>query len=250
MTDTKEPRLIRPRWDAPERVRVVSTTRQGGFSAAPYDTLNLAESVGDDADAVARNRARLAERLALAEEPDWLVQVHGCGVVSAATRGQPRQADASWTNRPGPVCAVLTADCMPVVLTNRTGDRVAVAHAGWRGLAGGVLEAAVAALDAPGDDVLAWLGPAIGPDVFEVGAEVRDAFLDWGQVAAAAFRPSPAGRWLADLYELARLRLRAMNVDAVWGGEYCTYGQPGLFYSYRRDGPRTGRMATLAWLAR
>ena len=250
MTDPGEPRFIRPRWDAPDHVRVVSSTRQGGFSAAPYHTLNLAESVGDDPDAVARNRARLAETLALAEEPDWLVQVHGCGVVSAATRDRIKEADASWTNRPGPVCAVLTADCMPVVLTNRAGDRVAVAHAGWRGLAGGVLEAAVGALEAPGEDVLAWLGPAIGPDVFEVGDEVREAFLGWGQAAAGAFRPSPAGRWLADLYELARLRLRAMNVDAVSGGEYCTYSQPELFYSYRRDGARTGRMATLAWLAR
>ena len=245
-----EPLFIRPRWDAPGPVRVVTTTRQGGVSAAPYDRLNLAESVGDDPNAVARNRARLAETLALAEEPDWLVQVHGCGVVSAAAPGRAKEADASWVDRPGPVCAVLTADCMPVVLTNRAGDRVAVAHAGWRGLAGGVLEAAVAALDTPGEDVLAWLGPAIGPDVFEVGAEVRDAFLGWGQAAAAAFRPSPAGRWLADLYELARLRLQAINVGAVSGGEYCTYNQSELFYSYRRDGARTGRMATLAWLAR
>jgi YfiH family protein len=241
------PEFIRPEWPAPPRVKACVTTRRGGVSDSPYDSFNLAEHVGDTASAVAANRRRLHEALALPTEPRWLAQVHGTTVLPAASAGPGCEADASFTTRPGVVCAVLTADCLPVLLCDRGGGVIAVAHAGWRGLAAGVLEASVAALGLPGESLLAWLGPAIGPGAFEVGDEVREAFMALEPSAQAAFRPSPSGRWLADLYALARQRLAMCGVHAVYGGDYCTYTDAARFYSYRRDG-RTGRMATLMWL--
>ncbi|MDO9371556.1 MAG: peptidoglycan editing factor PgeF [Gammaproteobacteria bacterium] len=235
---------IIPDWPAPSTVRAVSTTRRGGVSVAPYDALNLGDHVGDDTRAVEQNRAHLMEALNLPASPVWLRQVHGARAVDAM-RG-PCEADAAYTGQPGVVCAVLTADCLPLLLCNAAGTRVAAVHVGWRGLAAGVIEAALAVMG-PGADLLAWLGPAIGPGAFEVGNEVRDIFIAHDTRAQSAFRPSPNGRWWADIYQLARLRLAAHGVARVYGGHGCTYSDAGRFYSYRRDGI-TGRMATMIWL--
>ncbi len=235
-------------WDAPERVRAVCTTRRGGISTGAYDSLNLADHVGDLPGAVAANRQRLVSDHRLPAMPLWLDQVHGTGVcrAEAGTPPTPR-CDASVAVDPGVVCAVLTADCLPVLLCDRSGTCVAAAHAGWRGLAGGVLEATVRALPVSPLELIAWLGPAIGPAHFEVGNEVRAAFVGADPAAAAHFDRGARGRWLADLYGLARQRLAAVGVTAVSGGGYCTYTDARRFYSYRRDGA-TGRMATLVWL--
>lgn len=239
--------LLLPQWPAPPRVRACTTTRVGGVSLAPYDTLNLATHVGDVPAAVAENRRRLHAQLRLPAAPRWLNQVHGSCAAAAAEVTAPRDADASHTDHAGVVCAVLTADCLPLLLCDRAGRRVAAVHAGWRGLHGGVIEQTVAALGVPGEELLVWLGPAIGPAAFEVGGEVRDAFLTFDAQAAAAFVPSPAGRWLADLYTLARQRLARLGVHAVYGGDRCTFSEPQQFYSYRRQ-PQTGRMASLIWI--
>lgn len=238
---------ISPQWPAPPWVRAWISTRAGGVSQGPYASLNLAEHVGDDPATVRANRAILAEQLDLPGQPLWLTQVHGCGVALAGTDPAGCAADAGLARRPGQVCAVLTADCLPVLLCDRAGSRVAAVHAGWRGLAGGVLEAALDALDRPGPELLAYLGPAIGPEQFEVGDEVRAAFLAGDGAAADAFRPSTTGRWLADLYALARLRLAARGVGFIGGGDCCTLTDRDQFFSYRRDGV-TGRMASLIWI--
>jgi YfiH family protein len=239
--------VIVPDWPAPDSVRAVTTTRDGGVSTAPYDTLNLAAHVGDRPQAVEQNRRLLRERLRLPSEPLWLNQVHGDRVVSGGTGFPCPAADAACSDTTGVVCVVLTADCLPVLFCNRAGTRVAVAHAGWRGLADGVLERTVEAISVAPEQLLAWFGPAIGPEIFEVGAEVRDAFVSQNAAAAAAFVPQPGGRWLADLYRLARIRLEAIDILAVYGGGLCTFSDPHRFYSYRRDGV-TGRMASLIWL--
>jgi YfiH family protein len=239
--------MIFPDWPAPANVRAVTTTREGGISAPPYDSLNLARHVGDAEAAVQENRRRLRRRLALPAEPCWLDQVHGTGVVEAGAGVTPVRADASFTRGPGAVCAVMTADCLPVLFCDRGGSVVAAAHAGWRGLAAGVLEATVAALEVAPAQLLAWLGPAIGPDAFEVGPEVREAFTVAHAQAAAAFQPRHGGRWLADLYRLADIRLRSTGVGAVHGGGFCTYTERSRFYSFRRE-QVTGRMASLIWL--
>jgi YfiH family protein len=241
------PAFLTPAWPAPAGVRAAVTTRQGGVSRGPYATFNLAAHVGDDPAAVAENRRRLRAALELPAEPAWQEQVHGTGVavLPGATAGP---ADAAVTFTKGSVCAVLAADCLPVFLASRAGDRVGIAHAGWRGLAAGVVEATVTALDCEPGTLVAWLGPVIGPAAFEVGGEVREAFLARDEAAAAAFRPGRGGRWLADLPALARRRLAVAGVADVTGGGICTYSDPQRFYSYRRDGA-TGRMAALAWLA-
>lgn len=240
--------VVRPDWPAPPRVCALSTTRRGGVSPPPYDTLNLGDHTGDDPAAVAENRARLRAAAGLPEEPRWLRQVHGTAVAAAHKVTAPVAADAAWTDRPGVVCAVLTADCLPVLLAAGDGSAVAAAHAGWRGLAGGVLEAAVAALTARASvPPLAWLGPAIGPEAFQVGPKVREAFVAEDPEAAESFRPDAEGRYRADLFALARRRLYSCGVTAVYGGGLCTWSSPERFFSYRRDG-ETGRMATLIWL--
>jgi len=233
-----------PDWPAPAPVRACVTTRQGGVSAAPFDSFNLGDHVGDDPAAVACNRQHLRD--ALGCQPIWLEQVHSCVAVKALP-GVCATADASWSETPGEACAVLTADCLPVLFCDRAASRVAVAHAGWRGLAGGVLETTLEALAIRAEDVLVWLGPAIGPAAFEVGGEVREAFVARHPAAAAAFVPSRnEGRFMADLYQLARIRLAAVGVEAVYGGGLCTFSDP-RFYSYRRAS-RTGRFASLIWL--
>ncbi len=241
--------FVFPDWPVPPppRLRAVVTTRVGGFSQGPYASFNLAQHVGDDPEAVARNRARLYARLALPREPLWLDQVHGTEVVDAADAAPGTKADGAYTDRPGVVLAVLTADCLPVFLCDRAGRRLALLHAGWRGLAAGVVEAGVRALGLSGAELIAWLGPAIGPRAFQVGEEVRQAFLARDAGAREAFAPDGEGRWRADLYALARRRLAAVGVRAVYGGKYCTFHEPERFYSYRRDG-QCGRMASLAWL--
>ncbi len=242
---------IQADWPAPPWVRAYTSTRRGGVSTGAFSSLNLGLHVGDDPLAVAANRARLRAALALPAEPEWLAQVHGCAAVSldaGTSGGAPPVADAALCRRPGRVCAVLTADCLPVLLCDRGGTVCAAVHAGWRGLHRGILEAALCQLGVAPGNLLAWLGPAIGPERFEVGPEVRAAFVGDRAAAAAAFRPGAGDRWLADIYGLARLRLGAAGVGAVFGGDLCTVSDPGRFFSYRRDG-RTGRMATLIWLA-
>ncbi|SFH45893.1 peptidoglycan editing factor PgeF [Pseudomonas sp. NFACC45] len=235
-----------PDWPAPAWVKACVTTRTGGVSLAPFDSLNLGDHVGDEPAAVAENRRRLTDRLAI--RPAWLQQVHGITVVEADP-ARVATADASWTATPGIACTAMTADCLPVLFCNRAGTRVAAAHAGWRGLANGVLEATLDSLEVPADEILAWLGPAIGPQAFEVGPEVREAFVAQLPQAAQAFVPSHnTGKLLADIYALARLRLAARGVTAVYGGGQCTVTDP-RFFSYRRN-PRTGRFASLIWLER
>lgn len=236
---------IFPDWPAPAGVRAFVTTRTGGVSVGRYASLNLADHVGDDPAAVGENRRRL--RAHLPSEPHWLTQVHGTTVVRAEAAVEGAEADAAFTRQAGRVCAVLTADCLPVLLCNDVGTVVAVAHAGWRGLAGGVVEAAVRATNEPPARLLAWLGPAIGPQSFEVGAEVRAAFLAHSAEASAAFAAQENGKWLADLYRLATQRLNALGVERVFGGGFCTFNEAERFYSYRRD-KATGRMATLVWI--
>lgn len=235
---------LTPQWPAPARVKSCVTTRAGGVSAAPFVSLNLGDHVGDDPVAVAKNRQRLVSLLGC--RPAWLSQVHGVAVAEASPELLV-EADASWSATPGVACAIMTADCLPALFCDRAGTRVAAAHAGWRGLAAGVLEATLDALALPADQVLVWLGPAIGAQAFEVGAEVREAFIAQHAEAAEAFRPSHnAGKFMADIYQLARIRLAARGVTAVYGGDFCTYNDP-RFYSYRRSA-QTGRFASLIWL--
>jgi YfiH family protein len=239
--------MIYPDWPAATHVKAVTTTRNAGVSKVPYDSLNLADHVGDDADAVQRNRLSIQHQLNLPGRPVWLNQVHGDRAVDVAVAGEHPSADAGFTDQTHVVCAVLTADCLPVLFCDRSGTRVAAAHAGWRGLAGGVLESTVRALDTEPGQLMAWFGPAIGPGAFEVGKEVRQVFVEQHAEAAGAFLARPDGHWLADLYQLARIRLLASGVTALYGGDYCTFTDRQRFYSYRRDGV-TGRMASLIWL--
>jgi YfiH family protein len=239
--------VITPHWPAPSNVHAYTTTRSGGVSSSSYHSLNLANHVGDISAAIVENRDRLRRSLFLPSEPAWLQQVHGNEIVDAA-KGPGQRGDASIAYKPGAVCAVLTADCLPLLLCDQRGTRVAAVHAGWRGLAAGIIETAISALNIPGEHLLAWLGPAIGPEVFEVGPEVKQIFLDQDNRNTSAFSAHGQGRWLADIYQLARLRLAGLGVRSIYGGQYCTVADPARFYSYRRDG-KTGRMATLIWLA-
>lgn len=242
-------RFIRADWDAPTHIHALTTTRQGGESTGPYTGLNLGDHVDDLPEAVSANRHLLIQATGLQQPPQWLKQVHGTAVVEAQADGLVRTADACFSSKPGQGCIVMTADCLPVLFTNTQGTRVAAAHAGWRGLAAGVLEQTLKAFD-PQDRILAWLGPAIGPLAFEVGAEVKQIFVQQDQSAEEAFRPSPThpqDRFLADIYQLARIRLLAAGVVAITGGEHCTFSDTQSFFSYRRDGV-TGRMASLIWI--
>ena len=245
---------IVPDWPAPPWVGSLVTTRQGGVSSGAngiFASLNLGDHVGDDPASVAANREIVGRRMDA--RPVWLKQVHGVRVVDvAACDGQlPPEADAAFARHSGVACAVMTADCLPVLLCDTQGQVVAAAHAGWRGLLAGVLEATVAAMKTPGRDLMAWLGPAIGPRAFEVGEELRNAFVDADPDAAKAFQPAIGGKWLADIYLLARQRLVKRGVERVFGGNFCTVTEKvngnERFFSYRRDG-QTGRMASLIWL--
>jgi YfiH family protein len=237
--------LILPDWPAPPGVRALATTRCGGVSRAPWDSFNLGAHVGDDPQAVAANRALL--RRELPAEPLWLSQVHGTRCVDAAIAAPGVEADASITRQRGVVCAVLTADCLPVLLCDDQATVVGIAHAGWRGLVAGVIEATVAAMGEPGMRLMAWLGPAIGPQAFEVGGEVREIFVDRDAQAASAFAVATNGKWLCDIHQLARQRLHALGIRRTTSADFCTARDEQRFFSYRRDGV-TGRMASLIWL--
>lgn len=241
-------KLITPQWHKPDNVMAYSSTRHGGVSLPPWHSLNPGAHCGDNPAHVAENRQRLFSAARLPSNPVWLEQVHGQQVLRLpVTPSASHQADASWTDQPGIVCAVMTADCLPVLLCNKAGNQVAAAHAGWRGLCAGILENTVASFHDKPEQLLAWLGPAIGPDVFEVGTEVRHAFMAHSSSAACAFQPY-GGKYLANLYQLARLRLNACGVSEIYGGDYCTYQQAADFFSWRRDGGKTGRMVSLIWL--
>jgi YfiH family protein len=238
------PDWIVPDWPAPPGVKALVTTRAGGVSTGPFASLNLGFATGDDPRAVAENRARL--RAVLPQEPKWLRQVHQARVVHADALATVPLADAAVARRSGTVCAVLVADCIPVLLAERAGAVVGIAHAGWRGLARGVVENTVRALGAHPREVIAYLGPGIGRRAFEVGADVREAFLARDPAAEAAFEPCARSKWLADLFLLARQALRRAGVIEVYGGHDCTHSDAARFFSYRRD-RTTGRMAALIW---
>lgn len=233
-------------WPAPPGVVAGTTLRQGGCSSGPYESLNLAIHVDDEPQRVARNRQLFRDTCQLPAEPLWLAQVHGTTVLDAATASSGLEGDAMQTTLPDVVCAVLTADCLPVVFASRAGRSVAVAHAGWRGLADGILESTLAAMACEPQDLQAWLGPAISQSAFEVGAEVRESFVTQDSDAAIHFRPNSRGRWQADLYGLARRRLQLCGVTDLYGGTHCTYSEPSAYFSYRREGA-CGRMATFVF---
>ena len=250
-----EKAFIRPDWPAPKNVKALQSTRLGGVSHSPYDSLNLGAHVLDDEQHVLENRRRL--EAFLPSPPLWLQQVHGTQVVTEVLAKDYPQADASITNQVNSVCAVMTADCLPVLLCDQSGCQVAAVHAGWRGLAAGILEKSLAQFRCAPESIMAWLGPAIGPDVFEVGMPVVEAFCDNDPLASAYFTKqphkvslsdtSPIDKWHADLYGLARLRLKQSGVKQIYGGNFCTLGDEDRFFSYRRDGT-TGRMASCIWL--
>lgn len=249
---TRRLEWITPDWPAPPSVRSVTTTRSGGGSGVPYASLNLGAGTGDAPGAVADNRARMLAALGIEHDPCWLRQVHGAEVVSAAQFDRPPPADACVGSPGSPPCVVLTADCLPVVLCDTSGTRVGIAHAGWRGLAAGVIASCVAAMQRPQRpqrELLAWLGPAIGPESYEVGPEVRESILAAEPGARSAFAPCApgAGRWLANLCEVAVRQLESLGIHRIYGGGFCTYRDRERFFSYRRDGT-TGRFATLIWI--
>lgn len=241
--------FITPSWPAPQHIKAYTTTRLAGVSESSFSSFNLAEHVDDRRDHVCTNRSILKQRLSLPSNPQWLTQVHGVDVIAAQKNGGVLEADASYTDKPEVVCSILTADCLPVLLTNKKGSFVAAVHAGWRGLAAGVLEKAVATYSGDNRDLLVWFGPAIGASKFEVGQDVYDMFAELPVNNVKAFVRSEVDRskWLADLYYLACCQLNAVGVTEIYGGDFCTYSEVDKFFSYRRDGA-TGRMATLIWI--
>lgn len=250
MAGQLKPEFIRPDWPAPASVHAVATTRMGGVSKGQWASFNLATHVGDDSRAVRENRDRLRVALRLHAEPTWLEQVHGVTVAEPGSTASPAVADAivCWPGDPPGV--VMTADCLPVIFCNEAGTLAAAAHAGWRGLAAGVLEATTDALLRAGaapSTLMAWIGPAIGAAAYEVGEDVRAAFLAADPAAVAGFTANASGRWQLDLPLLARQRLRGAGLQRVYGGDLCTATDPRRFFSHRRDGP-CGRQATLIWL--
>ena len=233
-------------WPAPDHVHAFTTTRKGGISEGVYDSFNLATHVGDLPSLVSSNRQLLKESFELPAEPCWLKQTHSNHVIDA-NRFDHIEADASWASSKGTVCAVLTADCLPVFFSNKDGSRVAMAHAGWRGLLNGVISATFSAMQIRPDDCLVWLGPSIGPDVFEVGLDVLQSFTGKNKATLPCFRQKDEEHWLCDMYQLARTELEQLGIRQVFGGGLCTYTDKENFYSFRRDGD-TGRMASLIWI--
>ena len=246
MNSNNDLQIIIPDWPVSAAVKALTTTRLGGVSSGRYRSNNLATHVGDDIACVERNRNRLARSSQLPSEPVWLNQVHGTKILSLPNVSV-EAADASYTAYKGIVCAVLTADCLPVLLTNRQGTEIAAIHAGWRGLLNGILEKSVARFQALPENMIAWLGPAISSQYFEVGDEVRTMFMEKDTQAQLAFHAAAADKWMADLYLLAKQRLANCGVAGVYGGDFCTFADEQRFYSYRRDNV-CGRMATLIWL--
>jgi len=240
----KNKHWLTPDWPAPANIHAATTLRTGGVSVMPYDSLNPATHVGDDADCVRENRHRIKTMLALPAEPVWLEQTHSNLAIDAGQSNTVQQADASVTNVAGVVCAVMTADCLPLLICSNDGKKIAAIHAGWKGLLASIISNTLAALATT--DVLVWLGPAIGADCFEVGAEVRTAFVEKFAPFTAGFTQTSEHKYLANIYQLARIELAARGVEAVYGGDFCTFTDTERFYSYRRDA-QTGRMATLIW---
>jgi len=240
--------FIVPDWPVPARVKSISTTRLHGFSTDVYASNNLGLHVGDDAAIVQANRQKLRSDAELPSAPLWMNQIHSNKVVYASDIKNVVDADASFTDNAGQICVVMTADCLPVLFVNESATKVAAAHAGWRGLLDGILENTVEKLAQNGERIFAWLGPAIGPTAFEVGDDVFSAFVERDVCSESAFqRRDDSDKWLANIYQLASMRLKATGVVDIYGGEYCTYSDQQRFYSYRRDGA-CGRMASLIWL--
>ena len=242
---------IQPTWPAPKNIRAYTTTRNGGVSKPPYASLNFSTRTGDDLLAVNANREQLKHDLKLPSDPCWLGQEHTNIVFCAnANNGSAHLvepiADASFTTQPSIVCAIQTADCLPILLCDCSGTAVATVHAGWRGMTVGIIEETIKAMKIPSTQLLAWLGPAIGPNVYEVGNEVRDIFIQKDPQARFAFKQCQGG-WLANIYLLGRQHLQNCGVTAIYGGEFCTFSQSDLFYSFRRNGAKSGRMASLIW---
>ncbi|HEY0269091.1 MAG TPA: peptidoglycan editing factor PgeF [Methyloradius sp.] len=245
MTTLNKSNFIIPNWPAPANIKALQTTRTGGLSKSPYDSLNFGDHVGDDAMVVASNRQLLNPFVPT--EPLWLKQIHSTIAVNAALTSCLPEADAAYSKQKNIVCAVMTADCLPILICDEAGTTVAAVHAGWKGLLDGVIESTIKALEIPPQNLLVWLGPAIGPNAFEVGRDVYDGFIQHDANSIQAFTlQNTTDKWLADIYQLARLRLRNMGVTRIYGGEYCTYSAKEQFFSFRRDGA-TGRMATLIW---
>ncbi len=244
MSGTKH--WLTPDWPVPANIRAATTLRTGGVSYGAYASLNPAMHVGDDVDLVKKNRQLIKELLDLPGEPVWLEQIHSNRAVPAVKTESLQQADASYTAEAGVVCAVMTADCLPLLVCAADGSQVAAIHAGWRGLLAGVVANTLSAMQ--DNELLVWLGPAIGPDCFEVGVEVRDAFVQKSAAFMTAFKQQSNGKWLADIYQLARIDLATLGIDKIYGGGFCTVTEQERFYSYRRD-KQTGRMATLIWRA-
>ncbi len=240
--------FIYPDWPAPNTVKAISTTRQGGFSPPPFDSFNLGTHVGDNLDIVTKNRDSLLDMVQLPEPPRWLNQVHGIDVSLASNWQENDQADAIVSKQSNQVCTIMTADCLPILLCNRQGDTVAAIHAGWRSLAAGIIEKTVPHFNYPSHEILAWFGPAIGPSQFEVGSDVYHIFTHHDEYAQKAFIQTSDSHYLADIYELAKQRLNALGIYAIYGGNMCTVTESDRFFSYRRDGI-TGRMATMIWIS-
>ncbi|MBG6028655.1 purine nucleoside phosphorylase YfiH [Proteus columbae] len=239
--------LIFPDWPQPENIGSCSTLREGGISLPPYDSFNLGTHVGDKLSDVEENRRRLCQQALLPEMPLWLEQVHGTHVVTLnSEKNNETQGDALYTSTVKKVCAIMTADCLPVLFTTVDGTEVGAAHGGWRGLCHGVLQNTLAQFKAPKDQIMAWLGPAIGPTAFEVGAEVRLAFIEKNIAFESAFIPHN-GKYLANIYMLARIILQESGITQIYGGDFCTVTDPSRFFSYRRERV-TGRMASLIWI--
>ncbi|HHJ20208.1 MAG TPA: peptidoglycan editing factor PgeF [Gammaproteobacteria bacterium] len=240
---------LEPDWSVDPKVHACITTRQGGYSQAPFHSLNLGSHVNDNPKDVAKNRAHILQALQLPARPHWLNQVHGTHVFHADhhTPEQPVTADASVSRQPETVCAILTADCLPVFFAAVDGSEIGIAHAGWRGLASGILEATLQAMTTHNSQIAVWMGPAIGPDAFEVGEDVRNAFVTQNADNMPFFKPNKPGHYHANLYQLATLKLNQAGVTKVSGGDHCTYSETKDFFSYRRE-KETGRMASLIWI--
>lgn len=239
--------FIEPLWPAPKTIKAYTTLRHGGVSPSPYAAFNLGENTGDNQLNIKENRNILKNALQLPVEPIWIRQIHGTKVLPAIPQNRETEADATYSTEIDQVCVVLTADCLPILLCDQKGQYVAAIHAGWRGLSQGIIGNTLSTAPSPPSEILAWFGPAISQKHFEVGNEVREIFIQRDPEAIHAFQPSPSGRWMGDLYHLARLQLQKLGVDNIFGGEFCTFAQKEQFYSYRRDDQKTGRMASLIW---
>lgn len=240
--------LIAANWPAPKNITAFTTTRNGGVSKAPYDTFNLAAHADDNVEHVLENRKRLRENFKLPNEPAWLQQTHSNIAVYIDDDFKKCEADASYTDQKNQVCVVMTADCLPILITNKQGTEIAAIHAGWQGLAKGIIEATIKKLKSDPNDLMAWLGPAIGPNVFEVGADVHELFINHDVKAESGFTPFAKDKWLMNIYHLGTQRLNDVGVTQIYGGDYCTYSEPEKFFSYRRE-KVTGRMVSLIYIA-